>query len=226
MYYEFGIFSTCFPGKEVPKWLAHRSNGSSISLTIPSSTMNKRIAGLNICFVHTFSGTGVVSSLRTKVWNITKNCTWIYYGYIFAVQETDEDIIWLSHWMFDNNEIEAGDEVSVTIVEEEEDRGVSVRECAISPVYNDSDKDDINSLSYYKSWKNIIGGDLSAFQLTSGDYFLSHDRFIHPAKNFRELFRHKTTQKLVGYIPQYKGMQLILNVFLLPKFYLFVNYCN
>ncbi|PWA97629.1 toll/interleukin-1 receptor (TIR) domain-containing protein [Artemisia annua] len=128
MYYEFGIFSTCFPGKEVPK----------------------------------------------------------------------------CHWMFGNNEIEAGDEVSVTIVEEEEDRGIMVIECAMSPVYNDSDKDDINSLSYYKSWKNIIGGDLSAFQLTSGDYFLSHDRFICPAKAFKELFQHKTTQKLVGYIPRYK----------------------
>ncbi|GKA68401.1 Toll/interleukin-1 receptor domain-containing protein [Tanacetum coccineum] len=203
MYYEFGIFSTCFPGKEVPEWLAHRSSGSSIWLTMPSSSMNKRIEGINICFVHTFSGTGVVSWLRIKVWNITKNRTWIYYGYIFAVRETDENLIWLSHWMFGNNEIEAGDEVSVTIVEEEEDRGITVIECAMSPVYNDSDKDD-NSLSYYKSWKHIIGGDLSAFELTSGDYFLSHDRFIHPAKDFKELFRHRTTQKLVGYIPQYK----------------------
>nr|GEW81474.1 Toll/interleukin-1 receptor (TIR) domain-containing protein [Tanacetum cinerariifolium] len=78
--------------------------------------------------------------------------------------------------------------------------GKEVPEC---PVYNDSDKDD-NSLSYYKSWKHIIGGDLSAFQLTSGDYFLSRDHFIHPAKDFEELFRHRTTQKLVGYIPQYK----------------------
>ncbi|GKE81495.1 hypothetical protein Tco_1551495 [Tanacetum coccineum] len=102
------------------------------------------------------------------------------------------NIIWLRHWMFGNNEIEAGDEVSV--VEEEEDDGITVRECVISHVYNDSDKDDINSLSYYKSWKHIIGGDLSAFELTSRDYFLCHDRFIHPSKYFKDLFRHRTTQ--------------------------------
>ncbi|CAI9268803.1 unnamed protein product [Lactuca saligna] len=174
MFYEFGIFSTCFPGKVVPEWLAQKSNG-----------------------------TGVVSSLRIRIQNETKNRTWIYYGYIFAVQEGDEDIVWLSHWMFRNNEIENGDKVSVTIVEEEEDGGIMVRECAVSPVYNDGDNKE-DPLSYYKSWKHIIGGDLSDFQLTSGDYFLIHDRFFHPPYRFKMLFEHKTTSNLVGYTPQYK----------------------
>ncbi|KAI3515069.1 hypothetical protein L1887_13818 [Cichorium endivia] len=203
MYYEFGIFSTCFPGKMLPSWLDHKSIGSSISFTVPSSSMNRRIEGINICFVHTFSGTGMVSSLRTKVQNVTKNRTWVYYGYIFAVREANEDIVWLSHWMFRNNEIENGDEVSVTIVEEVEDGGVKVRECAVSPMYSDTDHEE-DPLSYYKSWKHIIGGDLSAFQLTSGDYFLNHDRFFHPPHRFKELFEHTTTQNLVGYTPQYK----------------------
>ncbi|KAJ9557805.1 hypothetical protein OSB04_012419 [Centaurea solstitialis] len=203
MFYEFGIFNTCFKGKEVPNWFAHRNNGPSISLILPSSPMNKSIQGLNICFVHTFSGTGRVSSLRTKISNMTKNRTWIHYGYIFAVQEADEDIVWLSHWMFGNNEFEDGDEVSVTIVEEEEDCGLRVRECAINILYNDGDKEE-DPLSSYKSWKHIIGGDLSAFQLTSGDYFLNHERFFRPPYMFEELFQHTTTQKLLGYTPQYK----------------------
>ena len=204
MFYEFGIFNTCFQGKEVPNWFAHRNKGPSISLILPSSPVDKSIQGLNICFVHTFSGTGVVSSLRTKISNMTKNRTWIHYGYIFVVREADEDIVWLSHWMFGNNEFEDGDEVSVTIVEEEEDCGVRVRECAINIVYSNDGNKEEDPLSSYKSWKHIIGGDLSAFQLTSGDYFLNHERFSRPPYMFEELFQHATTQKLLGYIPQYK----------------------
>ncbi|KAL7588271.1 hypothetical protein Lser_V15G39703 [Lactuca serriola] len=202
MYYEFGIFSTCFSGKVVPDWLPHKSNGSSISFIMPLSSMNKRIQGLNICFVHAFLGTGKASSLGIKVQNMTKNRMWVYFGHIVVVQEGDEDIVWLSHWMFGNNELENGDEVSVTILDEEEDSGVMVRECAVSPVYNDGDNEE-DPLSYYKSWKHIIGGDLSAFQLTSGDYFLYRNRFFYPPHSFKDFFEHKRIQNFVGYIPQY-----------------------
>ncbi|CAI9302548.1 unnamed protein product [Lactuca saligna] len=176
MCYEFGIFSTCFPGNVVPDWLGHKNNGSSISFTMPSSSTNKRIEGINICFVHTFSA--------------------------------DEDLVWLSHWMFGKNELEDGDEVSVTIVEEEEDGGIMVKECAVSPVYNDRENEE-DPLSYYKSWKHIIGRDLSTFQLTSGDYFLIHDRFFNRSRAFKDLFQHKTTQNLFGYIPQYKDENVV-----------------
>ncbi|CAI9298966.1 unnamed protein product [Lactuca saligna] len=148
MYYEFGIFSICYPGKVVPDWLAHRRNGTRM--------------------------------------------------------DYDYDIVWLSHWMFRNNEIENGDEVSVTIVEEEDDGGVMIKECAAGLVYNDRDNEE-DPLSYYKLWKHIIDGDLSAFRLTSGDYFLTHDRFYNPPHRFKDLFEHKTTHNLVGYTPQYKG---------------------
>ncbi|KAL4572634.1 hypothetical protein LXL04_019414 [Taraxacum kok-saghyz] len=177
---------------------------------MPSSSLDNRIVGINICFVHTFSGKGMISSLRTRVQNVTKNRTWIYYGYIFSLREAN-DIVWLSHWMFGNNEFQNGDEVSVTIVEEEEDGGIMVSECAVSPVYNDIGNED--TLSYYKSWKHIIGGDLSPFQLTSGDYFLNHDRFFQPPYRFKELFEHKTIQNLVGYTPEYKGMLFILKYY-------------
>ena len=125
MLYEFGIFSTWFPGKEVPKWFAHRSNGSSISFTMPSSSANKRIEGINICFVHTFSVDSLVSNIVTEVKNITKDLFWIYRGSIGSIGYADEDLVWLSHWMFGNNELEAGDEVSVTLI----DNGAMASEC-------------------------------------------------------------------------------------------------
>ncbi|XP_076933064.1 uncharacterized protein LOC143598836 [Bidens hawaiensis] len=37
-------------------------------------------------------------------------------------------------------------------------------------------------LGYYKTWNHVIGGDLSAFQLTSGEYFL------HTVDFFRSSF--------------------------------------
>ncbi|CAI9298992.1 unnamed protein product [Lactuca saligna] len=178
MFSEFGIFSTCFPGKAVPDWLPHihKSKGSSISISIamPSSSMNKTIQGINICFVHTFTHTGKLSWLKIKVENVTTNHTWIYYGHIFTLPETDEDVVWLSHWMFGENEIKNGDEICVTILEDPlRNYGAMVRECAISTVYNKTDKENKEDpLSYYKSWKHILGGDLSAFQLDSGDYLL------------------------------------------------------
>ncbi|CAH1440582.1 unnamed protein product [Lactuca virosa] len=51
MYYEFGIFSTISEGKEMPNWITDRSQGTSISFTIPSSS--KKLIGLNFCFVNT-----------------------------------------------------------------------------------------------------------------------------------------------------------------------------
>ncbi|GJU62054.1 Toll/interleukin-1 receptor domain-containing protein [Tanacetum coccineum] len=199
MFYEFGIFSTCFPGKEVPKWFAHRRNGSSsISFTMPSSSANKRIQGINICFVHTFSvyKHSFFSSLQTKVKNITKDRSWIYRGYIHVCGSVDKDLVWLSHWMFGNNDIEAGDEVSVTILEREYQRGrVMVSECGMSFVYSDRDKESVDPLSYYKSWKHIIGGDLSAFELESGDYLLSNYKVCPNVFEFKRLFHSETRFK-------------------------------
>ncbi|GJX35516.1 Toll/interleukin-1 receptor domain-containing protein [Tanacetum coccineum] len=96
----FGIFSTCFPGKEVPKWFAYRSNGSSISFTMPSSSANKRIEGINICYVLTYSGDSLISYISTEVNNTTKDRSWTYHGCMSARGYPDEDLVWLSHWMF------------------------------------------------------------------------------------------------------------------------------
>ncbi|KAJ9557806.1 hypothetical protein OSB04_012420 [Centaurea solstitialis] len=208
MLYEFGIFSTCFQGKEVPSWFAQRNEGLSISVILPSSPINKRIQGLNIGLVHTVNGEGrrMRSSLITKVSNMTQNRTWMYYGYLNAVPEAEKDIVWVSHWMFGNNEFVDGDEVSVTIGKQ--DGKFWVKECAISIVYNDGDKEE-DLLSYYKSWKHIIGGDLSPFQLTSGDYFLIHDRLYEPRYGFERLLKSTRVRKLLGYTAEYRGMSLI-----------------
>lgn len=212
MCYEFGIFSTYFVGEQVPSWLAYRSEGSSISISMRSS---KNIRGLNISSVHTCLGTSKEIVLVIKIRNVTKARTWVYFSAMCVTQEADEDIVWLSHWMLNNNEFEDGDEVYVSVFEDEED-GIFVKQCAISPMYTDSDNED-DPLSYYKSWKQIIGGDLSYFQLTSEEYFLFHLRSVWADYIFElnELFDEiKAVERFFGYKPQYKRYKINSFIFL------------
>ncbi|KAM0052484.1 hypothetical protein Hdeb2414_s0007g00248711 [Helianthus debilis subsp. tardiflorus] len=99
-------------------------------------------------------------------------------------EEVDEVVVWLSHWMFGENEFEDGDEVSidftvkhhhskehVTSYDSEGPDYANVREYATSLVYDDG-KQKEDPLGYYKLWKHIIGGDLSAFEVSSSHYLL------------------------------------------------------
>ncbi|KAJ9558876.1 hypothetical protein OSB04_013490 [Centaurea solstitialis] len=168
MEYEFGIFSMCYLGKEIPDWISERREGSSLSFSIPSSANILR--GLNFCFVPILN-----FALYIKISNITKNLTWTYRSW-FDVKE-----IHLSHWMFGKNEMEDGDQITISILKgnycdggDDDDGNNMIRECGISLVYDEGDdgkEEDV--LSYYKSWNHIIGGDLSPFQTTTpGEYLL------------------------------------------------------
>lgn len=182
MYYEFGIFSTSYWGKEMPNWITDKSIGPSISFTVPLSP--KKLTGLNCCCMLTKLGEGIVVDLPViKISNLTKNLTWIYKNYIGSVFDTDgECVSLLSHWMFGMNEMEYGDHITINILREKPDVfSYKFRiECGVSFVYDDEDidKEEEDVLSYYKSWNHIIGGDLSGFQLTTGEYILTKDRML------------------------------------------------
>ncbi|KAL7617094.1 hypothetical protein Lser_V15G02983 [Lactuca serriola] len=169
MYYEFGIFSTIYGGKEMPNWITDRSKVSSISFTIPSSP--NKLRGLNFCNVQTFLFPYQFVDLPViTVSNITKNYTWIYKHYIDGVSVGEEGLTLLSHWMFGMNEMEGGDQVTITLTEK---HGQLTKECGVSFVYGDGKRDEEEDvLGSYKSWNHIIGGDLTGFQLTTGEYFL------------------------------------------------------
>ncbi|XP_023767370.1 disease resistance protein RPV1 [Lactuca sativa] len=189
MYYEFGIFSTLYWGKEMPNWITHRSMGPSISFTIPSSPNN--LTGLNFCYVLT-SGCldethGSVDDLDLinlpviKICNITKNLTWIYEHYIEKFNVGGHRLILLSHWMFGMNEMECGDQITITVRKRLYDTGNAVtKECGVSFVYDNGENKKEDVLGYYRSWNHIIGGDLTGFQSTTGEYILSKRRIIWP----------------------------------------------
>ncbi|KAJ0809856.1 hypothetical protein HanPI659440_Chr01g0020031 [Helianthus annuus] len=177
MYYEFGIFSTIYEGKGMPEWIRCRSWGpSSISFIIPSSP--KKLRGLNFCSVYWPPFTSDFFSRPTiKISNITKMQTWIYEhysGYTAWVRRKD-CFSWLSHWMFGPNEMKAGD---IIIIECDYITEYKT-ECGVGVVYDDgSMEEEEDVLSYYKSWNHIIGGDLSPFQLKTGEYYLYWRSFV------------------------------------------------
>ncbi|KAL8204498.1 hypothetical protein R6Q57_010121 [Mikania cordata] len=198
--YEFGIFSTFYPRKEMFEWIRCRSKGSSISFIIPSSHNNLR--GMNfLCVVEknpvvSFSSGSHFEIPLIKISNTTKNNTWIYKHYNNGMVdlngcetyfEDDEEyhLSLLSHWMFGPNEMKAGDRITVNVANAYIFRSQIISECGIGFVYDDDDNDNgsgggINEedvLGYYKSWNHIIGGDLSHFQLNTGEYILDHRGF-------------------------------------------------
>ncbi|XP_076936430.1 uncharacterized protein LOC143603535 [Bidens hawaiensis] len=173
LYYEFGIFSTFYWGKEIPNWVECRSNGSSISFTIPSSP--KKLRGLNFWFLQKYKVLCMDSVPFIVIRNRTKNQTWIYDHYIPLVNVAEECMIFLSHWMFGKEEIEDGDQLTITIGKKDENYNCMEAECGIGLVYDEGEKnEEEDALSYYKSWNHIISGELFSFQLTTGEYILNH----------------------------------------------------
>ncbi|XP_076928191.1 disease resistance protein RPV1-like [Bidens hawaiensis] len=185
MYYEFGIFSTIYTGhwKLLRNLWDATTNQSTISFTIPSSP--NKVTGLHLFYNGDFFELPTI-----KISNITKNCTWIYKHCIESCStgRKQKNLVYLSHWMLGMNEMEVGDKVIITL---EKDNGCFIYLSGMSLEYygqsmevnNDvpinlenAEKED--PLGYYKSWNHIIGGDLSAFQLTSGGYFLHSVDFL------------------------------------------------
>ncbi|KAL7616982.1 hypothetical protein Lser_V15G03501 [Lactuca serriola] len=187
MLYEFGIFSTTYDTEEMPSWFIHRSAGPSISFTIPSSSPNNLLKGINFCFLQTrrvlyerplilldhFPVTPMIT-----VSNITKNRMWIYERLWDRYFVDPKCWVVLSHWMFGMNEMEPGDHVTITVTAR---RNELTKECGVSLVYeDDGEKKDEEEgvLGYYKSWNHIIGGDLSPFQTTTGQFILRNQQFV------------------------------------------------
>ncbi|KAJ0792917.1 hypothetical protein HanOQP8_Chr01g0023381 [Helianthus annuus] len=177
----------------MPEWIRCRSWDLSISFIIPSSP--KKLRGLNFCCVNWLPFTCDCFSMpKIKISNITKKQTWIYDHYFRSIGVRGNCFSWLSHWMFGPNEMKAGDDIIIQIKCSYE------VECGVGVVYDDGsmEEEEEDVLSYYKSWNHIIGGDLSAFQLTTGEYYLHSYQFTrHSIEAFHVPF--------IGYKSSYKG---------------------
>ncbi|CAI9269576.1 unnamed protein product [Lactuca saligna] len=201
MYYEFGIFSTIYGGHEMPNWITDRNPGSSISFTIPSSP--SKLRGLNFSYVQMALDVNVKHLPMIKISNITKNLTWIYQHYIETVNVGEECFTFSSHWMFGMDEMACGDKINITLWHKRffNDNKSVTKECGVSIMYDNGDKDEEeeDALDYYKSWNHIIGGDLTGFLTTTGEYILHTCSFT---RNGFELTGY--IRQLVDYGSKYK----------------------
>ncbi|CAI9268955.1 unnamed protein product [Lactuca saligna] len=81
-----------------------------------------------------------------------------------------------SSFEIEGMEMEGGDKVTISLTE-----GLDkvTKECGVSFVYGDGKRDEEEDvLGSYKSWNHIIGGDLTGFELTTGEYILHNERFL------------------------------------------------
>ncbi|XP_008232411.2 PREDICTED: protein SUPPRESSOR OF npr1-1, CONSTITUTIVE 1-like [Prunus mume] len=118
--YECGILSTFFGGNEVPGQFSHKSRGSSISFTVPLLD-NHRTRGL-IFFV-VYSNAGYDSPIfhhnywpHITVKNKSKGLSKVYEPSHYGIPGEGEDMIWLSHWSLEDEPLQGGDEVVVSVI--------------------------------------------------------------------------------------------------------------
>ncbi|KAJ9551303.1 hypothetical protein OSB04_015348 [Centaurea solstitialis] len=157
MLYELGIMSTSLPDIRDPNiTLEYISESQSLSFEVPPCPENKRLIGLNVGFRYTISG-------KEWTWfakiNTTNDVDYMYNPHLFGDPGAGNVGIWLSFWPI-GSKLSIKDKVNVSIIVMS---GVlEVQECGASLVYVDDDE----TLENNTQW------DLSAFQLTTGAFYL------------------------------------------------------
>ncbi|PRQ25692.1 hypothetical protein RchiOBHm_Chr6g0286441 [Rosa chinensis] len=218
--YECGIFSIFLHGSTIPDCYTYRSMGDSVlSITVPSH-LKLKIRGLNVCILYALG-----PCQHLKVSNDTKGLMWTYCPVTVGVPKEDGLMLWLSHWLFENHELEAGDELRVSVhngaifFDPLGHRDVlPAKEFGIQLVYESENKD-VRSKSEditvqleapYWSYNIVTGnGSLSAskYQMWTGKYFLCNYIYNMRQIHFRNCeenpahldFSYEPKDRLSGY---------------------------
>ncbi|KAK9079440.1 hypothetical protein SSX86_001111 [Deinandra increscens subsp. villosa] len=168
MLYEFGIMSTSLPDINDPNMTPeYISDSSSLSFDVPSCPKNKRLKGINVTFKYSISGDDWAWFCKVNTTNGVLD--FMYNPKVFGRPEFGELCIWLSYWPIGNT-LDTGDTLNVSIVVMS---GLEVHECSVSLVYSDQETIENNM-----GQEEILGGDLSQFQLSTGAYYLCRRDFF------------------------------------------------
>ncbi|KAJ0532360.1 putative TIR domain, AAA+ ATPase domain, P-loop containing nucleoside triphosphate hydrolase [Helianthus annuus] len=182
MLYEYGIMSTFLQGinDQILTTYEYTSSSSSLSFRVPCHHEKNRIQGLNLSCLYRSSGSKDKGMwiLFAKISNRSKDLTWIYNPVVYCKPKIDEDAAWVSYWPL-GNILDSRDEVDVDIYVEEGTMIVSG--CGASLVYMDGEADEeAKCQNDSMKDKEVIGGDLSEFMVTSGGYYLCRRDFFGP----------------------------------------------
>ncbi|KAJ0524885.1 hypothetical protein HanRHA438_Chr09g0384041 [Helianthus annuus] len=178
MLYEYGIMSTYLQGvkdKSMPTY-DYTSSSGFLSFRVPfhHERNENMIQGLSVSCLYRSSSLGSKDKdkwlLLAKISNTTKGITWIYNPVVYCKPKFNEDVVWLSYWPIINI-LEAGDEVVVDFFCQQGTMIVSG--CGVSIVYMGSEvKEEEKCVNNSMKEGEVIGGDLSDFEVTTGGYYL------------------------------------------------------
>ncbi|KAM5551045.1 hypothetical protein ABKV19_027422 [Rosa sericea] len=208
---ECGIFSIFLRGSNIPDWYEYRGE-TALSITVPSH-LKLKIKGLNVCVVYTRDC--VVRSrdedelwmfglLLLKVSNEAKGLMWSYNPVSVGLPKVNEEMSWLSHWQFENDELEGGEELRFSVDSGFYSFSVDtgnvrflIKELAVQLVYENenegeayngiqlSNPEDVTTQHEAPYWSQaVLIGHVSApkYQILAGKYFLYNIHGV--ARNF------------------------------------------
>ncbi|XP_060169629.1 disease resistance protein RPV1-like isoform X1 [Lycium barbarum] len=197
--YEFGIFSTYFPGSEIPSWYRRKGEESLLTLEVDSHTDTK-IIGLNICVVYSRSNhqksrcwgenqLGNWYSFFIKLNNVSKGVKWIYAPTFIGIPGPNENLTFLCHWKL-GKYLEAGDEINVSIIGwsytfQMKDFGVNLEFDTLETDLSRAPSGDSNELaintndpSAYVSGDCVMESYMPVYQLAWNHYCFSHPDYF------------------------------------------------
>ncbi|KAJ9550885.1 LOW QUALITY PROTEIN: hypothetical protein OSB04_014930, partial [Centaurea solstitialis] len=171
MLYEFNITSTSLPdikdSKTIPKYI---SESPSLFFDVPSCPKNRRLKGLNLTFKYTLYDDDWAWFAKIST---TNGVDLMYNPKLFGKPESGEVGIWLSYWPIGST-LHIGDTVNVSVAVL---GGLVVHECGVTLVYTDDDIHE-ETVENNMGWEEVLGGDLSGFQLSTGAYYLCRRDFF------------------------------------------------
>ncbi|XP_008343163.2 disease resistance protein RPV1-like isoform X2 [Malus domestica] len=157
--FECGIISIFVHESKIPDRFNYRSMGNTVFSIIVPSQPNIKIVGLNACILYARQsdrspvipfgipfGNSHAHSLELR--NETKGLKWnlrMSTGVEWKVM--NEDMLWLSHWIMGNNELECGEKVYFRLTEDHDDlftKGIGVQ---FGYEQQNKDKEDVPSSS-------------------------------------------------------------------------------
>ncbi|XP_023731175.1 probable disease resistance protein At4g19520 isoform X3 [Lactuca sativa] len=166
MLFEFNIMSTSLPYMKDPMMKpTYVSELSYLYFDVPPPPKNRRLKGLDVTFKYTMSGEDDVLWF-CKI-STNNDVDLMYNPKVFGKPKFGEVGIWLSYWPI-GNALHTGDKVNVSIAVIS---GLEVHECGVSLVYTD-DKVAEETLENNMGLVEVLGGDLSGFQLSTRAYYL------------------------------------------------------
>ncbi|KAM0064858.1 putative protein-serine/threonine phosphatase [Helianthus debilis subsp. tardiflorus] len=172
MLYEFDIMSTSLPDIKDPNMTPeYTSKSSSLSFDVPSCAKDKWLKGINVTFKYAILDDECAWFCKISTTNGDGDL--MYNPKVFGKPEFGKVCIWLSYWPIGYN-LKTGDTVNVSI---DVLCGLEVHECGVSLVYSYKE-----TLENNMECAEILGGDLSAFHLTTGAYYLCRRDFFELAE--------------------------------------------